>query len=136
ELQHELSFDGVRMPRANVIVEEDAFGKLISVYNTERLGGVIRMLASAQAAVDYAVGYAKTRRQFNREIADFQGIQWMLADMKVKLEAAQLLVYRAAANAEAGLPSPMETSVAKIYTAQIAREVCDDAIQILGGYGY
>jgi alkylation response protein AidB-like acyl-CoA dehydrogenase len=106
------------------------------VYNAERLGSIARMLGSAQASFDLAVEYSKQRKQFGREISDFQGLQWMLADMKVKLEAAQLLTYRAAANAGHGLPNRAETSIAKVFTAQAAREICDDAIQIFGANGY
>ncbi|MCW5750392.1 MAG: acyl-CoA dehydrogenase family protein [Alphaproteobacteria bacterium] len=137
ELLFELYFDNCRVPRENVLLDGSAFGKLISVYNAERLGSISRMLGSAQAAYEHAVEYAKTRRQFNREICEFQGIQWMLADMRVKLEAAQLLTYRAAANAGAtGLPVPFETSLAKAYTAVAAKEICDDALQIHGANGY
>ncbi|HZQ60109.1 MAG TPA: acyl-CoA dehydrogenase family protein [Casimicrobiaceae bacterium] len=136
ERQYELFFSDCRVPRANVLAEGNAFGKLISVYNVERLGSIARMLGSAQASFEYAVDYVKERRQFGRELADFQGLQWMLADMKVKLDAAQLLAWRAAANTALGLPSPMETSIAKVYVAQAAKEICDDAIQLLGGYGY
>ena len=136
ERQYELFFSDCRVPRANILAEGNAFGKLISVYNVERLGSIARMLGSAQASYEYALSYVKERKQFGRELADFQGLQWMLAEMKVKLEAAQLLTWRAAANTAAGLPSPLETSVAKVYVAQAAKEICDDAIQLLGGYGY
>lgn len=132
----ELFFDDCRVPARNILLDGNAFGRLISVYNAERLGSIARMLGSAQASFELAVAYAKERRQFGREIADFQGLQWMLADMKVKLEAAQLLTYRAAANAGHGLPSRSEVSIAKIYTAQAAREICDDALQIHGANGY
>jgi alkylation response protein AidB-like acyl-CoA dehydrogenase len=136
ERQYELFFSDCRVPRANVLAEGNAFGKLISVYNVERLGSIARMLGSAQASYEYALNYVKERRQFGRALADFQGLQWMLAEMKVKLDAAQLLTWRAGANTAIGLPSPLETSVAKVYVAQAAREICDDAIQLLGGYGY
>lgn len=136
ELLFELYFDNCRVPRENVLLEGNAFGQLISVYNAERLGSIARMLGSAQASFDLAVEYSKQRKQFGREISDFQGLQWMLADMKVKLEAAQLLTYRAAANAGHGLPNRAETSIAKVFTAQAAREICDDAIQIFGANGY
>lgn len=137
ELLFELRFDACQVPRENVLLDGSAFGKLISVYNAERLGSISRMLGSAQAAFELAVSYANTRRQFNREIGEFQGLQWMLADMKIKLEAAQLLTYRAAANAGAtGLPVPLETSLAKAYTAVAAKEICDDALQIHGANGY
>ena len=137
ELLFELYFDDCRVPKENVLVDGGAFGKLISVYNAERLGSISRMIGSAEAAYEMALGYAKERKQFNRELADFQGIQWMLADMRVKLDAAALLTWRAAATAvKTGLPSPTETSIAKVFTAKAAKEVCDDAIQIMGANGY
>lgn len=136
DLQVELFFDNMRLPVGNILMQGDAFGRLINVYNAERLGGLARLLGAGQSAFDYAVEYSKTRRQFNQDICEFQGIQWMIADMKVKLEACELLIYRAASNAQAGLPSPLETSVAKVFCGQALKEVCDDAIQILGGYGY
>ena len=136
DLQVELFFDNMRLPCENILMQGDAFGRLINVYNAERLGGLARTLGAAQAAFDYAVEYSKTRRQFNQDICEFQGIQWMIAEMKIKLDAAELLLYRAASNAQAGLPSALETSIAKVYCGQAAKEVCDDAIQILGGYGY
>lgn len=136
ERQYELFMSDCRVPRENILAEGNAFGRLISVYNSERLGSIARMLGSAQAAFEYATEYIKEREQFGQKLADFQGLQWMVADMKVKLEAAQLLTWRAAANTAAGLPSPLETSVAKVYVAQATKEICDDAIQLLGGYGY
>jgi len=137
ELLFELYFDDCRVPVGNVLLDGSAFGKLISVYNAERLGSISRMIGSAEAAYEVALAYAKERKQFNRELADFQGIQWMLADMRIKLDAAALLTWRAAASAtKTGLPSPTETSIAKVFTAKAAKEVCDDAIQILGANGY
>lgn len=136
ELLFELYFDRCTLPTEHILLDGNAFGRLISVYNAERLGSMSRMLGSAGAAFNLAVDYAKSRRQFGREIADFQGIQWMLSEMKVKLEAAQLMVYRAASNAGHGLPNPTETSMAKVFTAQAAKEICDAAIQIFGANGY
>jgi alkylation response protein AidB-like acyl-CoA dehydrogenase len=136
ERQYELFFDDCRVPRENILAESNAFGKLISVYNAERLGSMARMLGSAQASFEFALQYVQERKQFGRELADFQGLQWILAEMKVKLEAAQLMVWRAASNAMSGLPVPVETSMAKVYVAQACKEICDDAIQLLGGYGY
>lgn len=136
ELQYELYMDGCRVPADHVVIENNAFGKLIRHYNGERLGSVARMLGNAEFCLDYAVAYVKQRQQFGRELAEFQGLQWMIADMKVKLEAAQLLTYRAAANAHGEEADAFETSVAKVYVAQAAKEICDDALQLLGGYGY
>jgi alkylation response protein AidB-like acyl-CoA dehydrogenase len=137
ELLFELYFDDCRVPVENVLLDRNAFGRLISVYNAERLGSITRMIGSAEAAYEIALAYAKERRQFNRPLSDFQGLQWMLADMRIKLDAAALLTWRAAATAAStGLPAPTETSIAKVFTAKAAREVCDDAIQILGANGY
>ncbi len=137
ELLFELYFDDWRVPRENILIQDNAFSKLISIYNAERLGSVSRLLGSAQGAYETALAYSKERKQFGREISEFQGIQWMLADMRIKLDAAQLLTYRAAASAGAdGLPDRLQTSIAKVYTANAAKEICDDAIQILGANGY
>jgi alkylation response protein AidB-like acyl-CoA dehydrogenase len=137
ELLFELYFDDCRVPVENILIRENAFGKLISIYNAERLGSISRMLGSAQASYEFALAYSKERRQFDRAISEFQGIQWMLADMRIKLDAAELLTYRAAASAGPdGLPDRLQTSIAKVFTAQSAKEICDDAIQILGANGY
>jgi alkylation response protein AidB-like acyl-CoA dehydrogenase len=80
--------------------------------------------------------YALTRHQFGRALCDFQGLQWKFADMKVKLEASRLLLYRAAANADNGFPSGDETSLAKLMCNQSGFDVANDALQVLGGLGY
>ncbi len=131
-----LYFDDCRVPRGNIIVEEDGFRRLMPVFNIERLGNSTRSLALAQACFDRAVQHAKERHQFNRPICEFQGIQWKVAEMKMKLDAARLLLYRAAVNAQEGTPSALETSIAKAYCNQIAFEVAHEAVQIMGGYGY
>lgn len=136
ELQYELYMDDCRLPADHVVVQNNAFGKLIKHYNGERLGSVARQLGNAEFCLHYAIDYIKQRQQFGRELADFQGLQWMIADMKVKLDAAQLLTWRAAANAHGEEADALETSVAKVYVAQAAKEICDDALQLLGGYGY
>src|SRR5699024_6537826 len=123
ERQFELFLDDCRVPIENIIADGNAFGKLISIYNIERLGSIARMLGSAEAAFEHALNYAKERRQFNRDIADFQGIQWMLSEMKIKLDTAQLVTYRAATELESGMPSPLNTSIAKVYVAQAAKEI-------------
>jgi alkylation response protein AidB-like acyl-CoA dehydrogenase len=136
ELQYELFFDNCRLPADHIVVQSNAFARLIRHYNGERLGSVARMLGNAEFCLGYAVSYVKERQQFGRDLADFQGLQWMIADMKVKLEAAQLLTYRAAANAHGEEADALETSLAKVYVSQAAKEICDDALQLLGGYGY
>ena len=101
----------------------------------------LRLLAAfslgiAQGALDASLTYAKQRRQFGRPIADFQAIQWKIADMAVKVDAARLLTRRAAALRDAGREHTVESSMAKLYASEAAVEVALDAVQIHGGYGY
>ncbi|HSU00052.1 MAG TPA: acyl-CoA dehydrogenase family protein, partial [Geodermatophilus sp.] len=90
----------------------------------------------AQAALDYAVGYARERRQFGVRIADFQGVAFMLADMATQVEAARALYLSAARKRDAGLPYAKEASMSKLFTTDTAMRVATDAVQVLGGYGY
>ena len=82
------------------------------------------------------MAYAKERRQFGRRLCEFQGLQWRFAEMKLKLDSARLLLYRAASNADAGLPSELETALAKLACNRAGFEVANDALQVFGGYGY
>jgi alkylation response protein AidB-like acyl-CoA dehydrogenase len=131
-----LYFDDMKVPVENVLVSEDGFRKMLSVFNVERLGNSARSLALGQAAFDLAVAYAKERQQFSRRLMEFQGLQWRFAEMKLKLDSARLLLYRAATNAAAGLPSPLESSLAKLACNRAGFEVANDALQIFGAYGY
>ena len=131
-----LYFDNCRVPRENVVLHEDGFRKLLTMFNVERAGNATRSLALAQMAFDRAVEYAKERIQFGRPICEFQGIQWKFAEMKMKLDAARLLIYRAVVNADEGKLSPVETAVAKAFTNEAAFWVANEALQIMGGYGY
>ncbi|MBA7568515.1 putative acyl-CoA dehydrogenase fadE25 [subsurface metagenome] len=90
----------------------------------------------AQGALNYAKEYAKQRVQFGRPIAEFQGIQFMLADMAMQLEAARTLVYRAVSFIDDGAPDPMTSAMANCFATDTAMKVTTDAIQVLGGYGY
>ena len=131
-----LYFDDVRVPVENILVQENGFRKMLEVFNVERLGNSARSLALGQAAFDLAVDYAKERKQFGKRLAEFQGLQWRFAEMKLKLDSARLLLYRAAANADAGLPSATETALAKLACNRAGFEVANDALQTFGGYGY
>ena len=131
-----LYLEDARVPRENVLLDEDGFRKMLAVFNVERLGNASRSLALGQAAFDRAVAYAQERRQFGRRLCEFQGLQWRFAEMKLKLDAARLLLYRAATNADAGLPSELETALAKLACNRAGFEVANDALQIFGGYGY
>lgn len=131
-----LYFDNAKVPVENILVPEDGFRKMLSVFNVERLGNSARSIALGQAALDRAVTYVKERRQFGRRLVEFQGLQWRIAEMMLKLESARLLLYRAAANSQAGLPSALETSLAKLACNRAGFEVANDALQLFGAYGY
>ncbi|MFS0574027.1 acyl-CoA dehydrogenase family protein [Sporosarcina sp. 179-K 3D1 HS] len=131
-----LYFEDCEVPVENILIPEDGFRKLFTMFNIERMGNTARSLALAQAAFDLAVEHAKERKQFGKSLAEFQGIQWKVAEMKMKLDAGRLLLYRAATNADKGAPSPLETSIAKAYINVSAFEVAHEAVQIFGGYGY
>jgi alkylation response protein AidB-like acyl-CoA dehydrogenase len=131
-----LFFDACRVPRDNVLAAEDGFKRLIATFNVERLGNAARALGLGQLAFDIAVAHAKERRQFGKRLCDFQGLQWKFADMKLRLEAARLLLYRAAADADAGVPSALDTSLAKLACNEAGFWVANEALQILGGLGY
>jgi len=119
-----------------VLLKEGGFKKQIAGFNVERIGNSSRSLALGRYAYETARAWAMERRQFGRLLCEFQGIQWKFAEMKIKLDAAQLLLYRAAANADRGLPSPEETAIAKAYCNQAGFEVANEALQVMGGMGY
>jgi alkylation response protein AidB-like acyl-CoA dehydrogenase len=131
-----LYFENCEVPIGNILIPEDGFRRLFTMFNIERMGNTSRSLALAQSAFDMAVQHAKEREQFGRPLAEFQGIQWKVAEMKMKLDAGRLLLYRAATNADKGAPSPIEASIAKAYINTSAFEVAHEALQIFGGYGY
>ena len=132
----ELLFEGCRVPAGNLVAGPGGFRRLMACYNGQRLGAATVALGIAQGAFDHALRYAQERRQFGRPIADFQGLQWMLADMHMQLQAARLLIYKAAADAGAGLPAMADVAVAKTYASEMAIRVTNDALQIHGAAGY
>lgn len=126
-----------RVPRENLLVPAGGgFQKLMKAYNMQRIGAATIALGVAQGAFDLALVFAQERKQFGRPIAEFQGLQWMLVDMHVQLEAARLLIYRAAANAGRGFPDTRETAVAKLLAAESAITITNTAMQIHGALGY
>ena len=133
----ELHFRDCVVPRAALLVEPgDGFKKLMRAYNGQRLGAATVALGLAQGAYERALAYASERRQFGRPIADFQGIRWKLADMAVTLDAARLLIHRAAARAGHGFPDALEAAKAKTFAAEMAQAVTSQALQIHGAAGY
>ncbi|PHQ70259.1 MAG: butyryl-CoA dehydrogenase [Sneathiella sp.] len=132
----DIFFDDVKVPLENEIVPAGGFGKLMEAFDLERCGNATMCLGIAQAAFNYALEYAQEREQFGKPIIDFQAIQIKIADMAMRLEAARLLIHRAAQQANDGLPSVRDSSLAKCFSNEIGREVCGIALQVMGAYGY
>jgi alkylation response protein AidB-like acyl-CoA dehydrogenase len=112
-----------------------SFAQLMQAYNAQRVGAGTVALGIAQGAFEEALAYAKTRHQFGRPIAEFQGLQWMLSDMSIQLEAARLLLH-AAASSGSDFPDIAKAAQAKIFAAEMANKVTNDALQIHGSAGY
>jgi alkylation response protein AidB-like acyl-CoA dehydrogenase len=140
----ELIFTDCEVPEENVVVQGDGsegFKKLMYGYNGQRVGAAAVALGIAQGAHDLAVEYMQQRKAFGRSISEFQGLQWMMAESEIKLDAARLLIHRAACNARdlpnnVKLPDMNEASMAKAYTGHAALEVTSDSLQMFGAYGY
>lgn len=131
-----LFFDNCKISASNVLLGPGGFKKQMSGFNVERLGNASRSLALGRYAYETARQYVMTRKQFGRPLCEFQGLQWKFADMALKLESAQLLLYRAASNSDTALPSPYETAMAKLACNTAGFEVANEALQAMGGYGY
>ncbi|WP_051330844.1 acyl-CoA dehydrogenase family protein [Aneurinibacillus terranovensis] len=136
EIQCALYFDDALVPKENLLIERDAFKALMGVYNGVRLGYAAQTLGITQAAFDRTVQYVQERKQFGKEICEFQGVQWMIADMYMQLEAARTLLYRAAQAAANNKPDKNAVSIAKVYVAEAAKKITDDCLQLHGGYGF
>ncbi|EAQ11390.1 butyryl-CoA dehydrogenase [Maritimibacter alkaliphilus HTCC2654] len=132
----DLNFDDVELPLDAVIVPAGGFKKLMEAFDLERCGNATMSLGQASGALDDVQAYVQERKQFGRPIVEFQGVQIKLAEMKIRVEGARLLIHRAASNAEDGMPSILESSIAKCYANEISREVTGTAVQLMGGYGY
>jgi alkylation response protein AidB-like acyl-CoA dehydrogenase len=133
-----LTFDDVHVPVANRLgAEGDGFKIAMATLDRSRLSIAAQAVGIAQGAIDASVSYAADRQQFGQRVADFQGIQWMLADMASQTEAARQLTYAAAARVDAEARDlPYWTSSAKLVAGDTAMRVTTDAVQVLGGYGY
>lgn len=131
----EMVFEDCSVPEENRI-HVTGFKDLMYGYNAQRVGAAAVALGIAQGAYELALKYSKSRKQFGRYISEFQGIQWMLADMAVDIDAARWLVYKAALTEERGFPEPVSAAKAKIYAAQMAIRVTNQALQIFGANGY
>ncbi|MBL1066240.1 acyl-CoA dehydrogenase family protein [Streptomyces sp. 7-21] len=134
----EVYLDNVRIPADRMIGEEGTgFATAMRTLDHTRITIAAQALGIAQGALDYAKGYVRERKQFGRPVGDFQGVQFMLADMAMKLEAARQLTYAAAAKSERDEDDlTFFGAAAKCYASDVAMEVTTDAVQLLGGYGY
>ena len=132
----QIYFEDVFVPAEMVVLKEGGFKKQIAGFNVERVGNAARSLALGRYAYEAARRWAMQRKQFGRLLCEFQGLQWKFAEMKTKLDAGQLLLYRAAANADRGFPSAEETAVAKVFCNQAGFEIANEALQVMGGLGY
>jgi alkylation response protein AidB-like acyl-CoA dehydrogenase len=132
----DIFFDDVRVPYGHVIVPAGGFKQLMEAFDLERCGNATMSLGIAAAALEEALGYVQERRQFGRAIVEFQAVQLKLADMAIKVEAARLLIWRAAQSAADGLPSMADSSIAKCFANEMVREVAAMGMQLMGGYGY
>src|SRR5687768_17697129 len=132
----ELHFDNDHVPRDMVLLGEGGFKKQMAGFNVERIGNASRSLALGRYAFERARAWALERKQFGRLLAEFQGLQWKFADMKIQLDAAQLLLYRAAANADRGLPSAEETALAKLACNRAGFNAANESLQVMGATGY
>jgi len=133
----DLTIEGTRVERDRLLHEESkGFTVAMSTLDGGRIGIAAQAVGIAQAAYDVARDYARERRQFGKAIADFQAIQWKLADMATEIDAARLLVHRAAWLKQEGRPHTEAGAKAKLFASEVARRQTAEAIQVLGGYGY
>jgi len=133
----ELIFQNCRVPKENLLGKEGkGFGIAMATLDGGRIGIAAQALGIAQGALDETVKYVKERQQFGKPIGKFQGIQWMIADMATRIEAARFMVYNAAYRKASGLDYNKAAAMAKLFAAEVAMEVTTKAVQLHGGYGY
>jgi butyryl-CoA dehydrogenase len=132
----DIFFDDVRVPKANLIVPAGGFRQLMEAFDLERCGNATMCLAIAQSALDQALAYVQERKAFGKALVEFQAVQMKLAEMAMRVEASRLLIWRAAKNAEDGLPSVLDSSLAKCFANEMVRDVAGAGLQVMGAYGY
>ncbi len=133
----ELIFEDCEIPAENLVGAEGAgFVDSMRILDGGRISIAALALGMAKGALEASLKYVKERRQFGKAIAEFQGIQWKLADMATELDAARLLTHRAAVMKDAGLKTTLESAMAKLKASEVAVKICDEAVQLHGGYGF
>ena len=133
----ELIFDNCIVPKENLLGQEGkGFGIAMKTLDSGRIGIAAQSIGIAQGALDESLKYVKERKQFGKRIADFQGMQWILAEMEVQVQAARLLTYNAAERRQNKLPYTKEAAMAKLFASETAMKITTLAVQLHGGYGY
>ena len=133
----ELIFEDCEIPAENLLgAEGEGFIDAMRVLDGGRISIAALALGIGRGALDATLKYVKERRQFGKAIAEFQGIQWKLADMATELDAARLLTQRAAVLKDAGRKVTRESSMAKLFASEVAVRICNEAVQLFGGYGF
>ncbi len=132
----ELRFTDVEIPAARALIPPRGFADLMTAYNSQRVGAGTIALGIAAGALDRATQYLKQREQFGRPLAEFQGLQWMLADMDTQVHAARLMLHEAARSDENGFPDRNLAARAKLFASEMAVKVVNDALQMFGARGY
>jgi len=133
----ELSFQGCRVPEGNLLGPRgEGFHQFLEILDGGRISVAALGLGMAQGAFEMALAYAKSREQFGRPIGRFQAVQFKLADMATEIEAARSLVWKAAWLKDQGQPFAQQAAIAKLYTGELARRVCNESLQVHGGYGF
>jgi butyryl-CoA dehydrogenase len=132
----DIFLDDVTVPAYQVVVPAGGFRKLMEAFDLERCGNATMALSQASGALEDIIDYVQERKQFGKPIVEFQAVQLKLAEMRIQVDAARLLIYRAASDAENGLPNVLNSSVAKCFANEIARTVTGNALQLMGAYGY
>ncbi len=131
-----LNFDDARVPADYVLLDRDGVRKMMAIFNIERLGNATRSLAFGELALRLAIDHMLERETGGRRLSDHQGLQWKIADMRMRLDAARLLLYRAATELRDGAPDALYTSIAKCAANEAGFEAAHQALQIFGGYGF
>jgi alkylation response protein AidB-like acyl-CoA dehydrogenase len=132
----DIFFDSVNVPADHLVVPAGSFAKLMEAFDLERCGNATMCLGLAAGALDDALAYVQERRQFGKSIVEFQAVQLKLAEMAMQVEAARLMIHKAVAANAADFPSILQSSMAKCFANEMARDVCGKAVQLMGGYGY
>ena len=133
----ELIFEDCEIPAENLLGKEgDGFVDSMRVLDGGRISIAALSLGMAQGAFDAALKYTQKRKQFGKAISEFQGIQWKIADMATQLDAAKLLTFRAAQMKDAGMKTTLESAMAKLYSSEVAVRICEEGVQLHGGYGF